>query len=56
MVTLMIRFCVSDKDEINDPIEWSFRVKFVTNECSRGLSFCVSDGYFCFMVCVCVLF
>ena len=32
-----------DEDGINDPIEWSFRVKFVTDECLRGLSMGVSS-------------
>ena len=32
-----------DKDEINDPMEQSFRVTFFTDKCSRGLSMWVSS-------------
>ena len=38
--------CV-DEDEINDPIEWPFRVKFVTSECPRGLSMGESSCFVC---------
>ena len=32
-----------DEDGTNDPMEYSFRVKFVTDECLRGLSMWVSS-------------